>query len=38
VAGESISYREDVLAVWEYLERSVAINTIAMVFNKKTGS
>jgi hypothetical protein len=38
VAGESISYREDVLAVWEYLERSVAINTIAMVFNKKTGT
>ena len=27
--------REDVLAVWEYLERSVPLSTIARVFEKK---
>jgi hypothetical protein len=35
VAGEHFRHREDVLAVWEYLERSVPIATIANVFEKK---
>jgi len=36
LAGENIMlHREDVLAVWEYLERSVPISTIASVFEKK---
>lgn len=33
--GENLHYREDVLAVWEYLERSLPIATIALVFEKK---
>ena len=37
LAGENIMlHREDVLAVWEYLERSVPIGTIASVFEKKS--
>jgi hypothetical protein len=35
VSTELISHREDVLAVWEYLERSVDIATIVRVFEKK---
>jgi PilZ domain len=34
VAGDAIRNREDVLAVWEYLERSVEISTIALVFER----
>ncbi len=33
--AESVHHREDVLAVWEYLERSVDIATIVRVFEKK---
>jgi len=33
--GESLRHRDDVLAVWEYLERSVPIETIASVFERK---
>jgi hypothetical protein len=33
--GQDISYREDVLAVWEYLERSVDLATITQVFEHK---
>jgi hypothetical protein len=32
--AESIRHREDVLAVWEYLERSVDLSTIVKVFEK----
>ena len=32
---DAIHYREDVLAVWEYLERSVDLSTIVKVFEKK---
>lgn len=35
LAGENLRHREDVLAVWEYLERSVPMETIASVFDKK---
>lgn len=35
---ESIRSREEVLAVWEYLERSIDIPTIAQVFEKLRGS
>jgi hypothetical protein len=34
IAGDAIRNREDVLAVWEYLERSVEISTIAIVFER----
>lgn len=34
IAGDDIRNREDVLAVWEYLERSVDISTIALVFER----
>ncbi|HSP33848.1 MAG TPA: hypothetical protein VLU46_05980 [Thermoanaerobaculia bacterium] len=34
VAADAIRNREDVLAVWEYLERSVEISTIAIVFER----
>lgn len=34
IAGDAIRNREDVLAVWEYLERSVEISTIALVFER----
>lgn len=34
VAIDAIRNREDVLAVWEYLERSVDISTIAIVFER----
>ncbi len=34
-AAETVRHREDVLAVWEYLERSVDIATIVRVFEKK---
>lgn len=34
VAAEMIGHREDVLAVWEYLERSVPIGHIVRVFEK----
>lgn len=34
IAGDAIRNREDVLAVWEYLERSVDISTIALVFER----
>ena len=34
IAGDAIRSREDVLAVWEYLERSVEISTIALVFER----
>ena len=34
VAPDMIRYREDVLAVWEYLERSVELATIVKVFEK----
>ena len=34
VATDSIRDRQDVLAVWEYLERSVEISTIIAVFEK----
>lgn len=34
IAGDWIRNREDVLAVWEYLERSVPISTIALVFER----
>jgi len=34
-AKEAIAHREDVVAVWEYLERSVDLGTIARVFDKK---
>ncbi|HEX9161055.1 MAG TPA: hypothetical protein VF980_05040 [Thermoanaerobaculia bacterium] len=34
VAVDAIRNREDVLAVWEYLERSVEISTIAAVFER----
>ncbi len=34
IATEAIRNREDVLAVWEYLERSVEISTIALVFER----
>jgi hypothetical protein len=35
LAAELTRYREDVLAVWEYLERSVPVSAIARVFDKK---
>lgn len=35
LAAELTNYREDVLAVWEYLERSVPLTVIARVFEKK---
>jgi hypothetical protein len=34
IAADAIRNREDVLAVWEYLERSVEIPTIAIVFER----
>jgi hypothetical protein len=34
IVGDAIRNREDVLAVWEYLERSVDISTIALVFER----
>ncbi|HSP16931.1 MAG TPA: hypothetical protein VLV78_19450 [Thermoanaerobaculia bacterium] len=34
IATDAIRNREDVLAVWEYLERSVDISTIAIVFER----
>jgi hypothetical protein len=34
--AESIRHREDVLAVWEYLERTIDINMIVRVFEKHT--
>lgn len=34
IAGDAFRNREDVLAVWEYLERSVEISTIALVFER----
>ena len=34
LAVDSIRNREDVLAVWEYLERSVEISTIVLVFER----
>lgn len=34
-ASEHIPHREDVLAVWEYLERTVDLATIIKVFEKK---
>lgn len=34
IAADAIRNREDVLAVWEYLERSVEISTIAIVFER----
>lgn len=34
VAAESIRHRHDVLAVWEYLERSVELSTIVRVFDR----
>ena len=38
IAGDAIRNREDVLAVWEYLERSVEISTIAIVFERMRAS
>jgi hypothetical protein len=35
LAAELTRYKEDVLAVWEYLERSVPVSAIARVFDKK---
>ena len=32
---DTMPYREDVLAVWEYLERSVDLSTIVRVFERK---
>lgn len=34
-AGQSLPYREDVLAVWEYLERSVDLETITYVLESE---
>lgn len=34
--AEAIRHREDVLAVWEYLERSVDLSTIVKVFERTT--
>jgi hypothetical protein len=34
IAVDAIRNREDVLAVWEYLERSVEISTIVLVFER----
>ena len=34
LAGDDIHNREDVLAVWEYLERSVDVSIIAIVFER----
>lgn len=34
IAADAIRNREDVLAVWEYLERSVEISTIAIAFER----
>lgn len=36
LAAELTRYREDVLAVWEYLERSVPLSVISKVFEKKS--
>lgn len=33
--AESLRHREDVLAVWEYLERSIDVNTIVRVFERQ---
>ncbi len=35
LAAELTKYREDVLAVWEYLERSLPLSVIARVFEKQ---
>ena len=35
LATELTRYREDVLAVWEYLERSIPLAVVARVFEKK---
>lgn len=32
VDGKAIPYREDVIAIWEYLERSIDIHVVAKVF------
>ncbi|HVT03980.1 MAG TPA: PilZ domain-containing protein [Thermoanaerobaculia bacterium] len=34
-AGQQIHHREDVLAVWEYLERTIDLNVISRVFGEK---
>jgi hypothetical protein len=34
VASDAIRNREDVLAVWEYLDRSIPISTIVLVFER----
>jgi hypothetical protein len=36
-AAELMRYPEDVLAVWEYLERSVPLSTIKRVFDQRLG-
>ena len=36
-AAELMRYPEDVLAVWEYLERSVPLSTIKRVFDQRHG-
>jgi len=36
-AAELMRYPEDVLAVWEYLERSVPLSTIKRVFDQRPG-
>ncbi len=35
--GDPIPNREEVLAVWEYLERTIDVNTIVMVFDAMRG-
>ena len=37
-AAELMHYPEDVLAVWEYLERSVPLSTIKRVFDQQGGA
>jgi hypothetical protein len=37
VTSELTRYPEDVLAVWEYLERSVPLATIKRVFDQSSG-
>lgn len=36
-AGDAMRHREDVLAVWEYLERSVPLAEVMKAFEKKEG-
>jgi hypothetical protein len=38
IAAELMRYPEDVLAVWEYLERSVPLSTIKRVFDQQGGA